>query len=180
MTIPRPTYWIPGSGKRGMSAIHDAAYRNDPVELAEILTAGAAVDAPDDAGWTPLMWSVDMAEAWGDPLAVVELLLAAGANPEATTTSGETVLMRACERHHLAIVDALLAAGADPNRSGDGSTPLHRASYAGFVDAIRRLLAAHADPHARDHRGRTAADLAAEGEDPEVIAALETEPTAPP
>lgn len=180
MTIPKPTYWTPGIGKRGMSALHDAAYRNDPVEIAELLTAGAAVDTPDEAGWTPLMWSIDMAQAWGEPLEVVRLLLAAGADPNATTAAGETVLMRASERHNPAILDALLAGGADSKRGGDGSTPLHRATYEGFVAGILRLLAAGADPDALDHLGRTAATIAAEGEDPEVIAALEVEPTAAP
>jgi ankyrin repeat protein len=163
-----------------MNEMHDAAYHNDAERVAQLLAEGAAVDSRDSAGWTPLMWSVDMAQAWGEPLQVVRLLLAAGADPEATTGAGETVLMRACERHNLAIIDALLAAGANPNRGGDGSTPLHRATYEGFVAGIRRLLAAGADPQARDHRGRTAATVAAEGEDPEVIAALEAEPTAAP
>lgn len=180
MTIKKPTYWVPGSGKRGMNELHDAAYRNDAECVAQLLAQGAAVDAPDGAGWTPLMWSIDMAQAWGEPLRVVRLLLAAGADPEAATGAGETVLMRACERHNLAILDALLAAGADPNRGGDGSTPLHRATYEGFVAGIRRLLAAGADPRARDHRGRTAATVAHQGEDPEVIAALEAESTIPP
>lgn len=172
MTMEKPIYWVPGVGKRGMGELHEAAYCNDRERVAELLAKGAEVDSLDAAGWTPLMWSIDMAQAWGEPLEVARLLLAAGADPNSAASSGETVLMRACERNNLDVLEALLAAGADPNRGGDGSTPLHRATYQGFVAGIRRLLAAGADPEARDSDGRTAEVMAREGELPEVIDAL--------
>jgi membrane dipeptidase len=45
----------------------------------------------------------------------------------------------------------------------DGVTPLMRAAAAGDVEGVRRLLAAKADPSARDRYGRNAADRARAG-----------------
>ena len=152
----RPGYWVPTAGKRGMTPLHDAAYHNDPEGVAEALADGFSVDIRDDGGWTPLMWSVDMSEAGGEPAQVVAILLAAGASPNAAANNGDTVFMRACERHVEAVFEALVGAGADPNLRSSRSTPLHDAAAAGFDHAIRRLLELGADPAATNRSGEVA------------------------
>ena len=47
-----------------------------------------------------------------------------------------------------------LGEGADPNQAdNDCYTPLHRASYDGYVEVVRELLAAGADPTQPDNGG---------------------------
>ena len=61
-------------------------------------------------------------------LEVVEMLLAAGAHPDAPSQSGTTALYMACQSGYLAVVETLLAAGANidaPNKNG--ATPLFAA-----------------------------------------------------
>ena len=104
-------------------------------------------------------------------LAVIELLVAAGANPRTRTQDGETALHRAAARWKgLEVVAALLAAGADPMaRDARGATPLHSAASAdlnednprGTIDA---LLGAGANPLAEDEDGTTPWDLAQEND----------------
>lgn len=60
-----------------------------------------------------------------------------------------------------AVIEFLVGAGADPNAVATGGvTPLHRAIRNRCSAAVAALLRAGADPHARNDRGSTAADLA--------------------
>ena len=55
------------------------------------------------------------------------------------------------------LFDLLKGRGADFNASNrEGETALMAAAEAGEDDAVRLLLERGADPHRRDHRGRTA------------------------
>ena len=116
------------------------------------------------------------------------MLVAAGANLEARTTSGMTPLHSATTvaSDRASVVEALLAAGANLEareaRDADGNTPLHWASvwvhsdypdlrsvygrdwvpHAGF--AIEALLEAGANPAARNADGKIPWDLAEENE----------------
>jgi uncharacterized protein len=116
---------------------------------------------------------------WGQ-CAVVELLLAAGADPNAATR--DTFLQIAPlgsavattpgvaqpsddEDVVLELVRALLEHGADANaRRQDGATALHAAAFRGLRQVVQELLDASADPTitADDggHRGQTPADTA--------------------
>ena len=144
-----------------------------------LLAAGADPNARNNNGETPL----HRADSAND----VTPLLAAGANLNARDNVGETPLHEAtAERSRSAdVAAALLAAGADPNaRDNYGHMPLHGlAIYAasgfnvnlnfrpsGFdeieeefmardVEVARILLAAGADPNARDATGATPLDV---------------------
>lgn len=157
----RPEFIVPAAGQRGMTELHYAAYRNDPDEVQAQLSLGVPVDIRDDNGWTPLHWSIDMAQAWGEPEQVVSLLLDAGASASAVDNSGFSVLMMACGRNNEAIVEQLIAGGANiAARSKAGTTALHEAAGCNFTEAILRLLKLGADPRQSDERNQTPEQIA--------------------
>src|SRR5688572_2071124 len=84
----KPEYTVPTVGERGMTALHHAAYLNDPHAVKFELLQATSVDTRDDNGWTPLHWAIDMAQAWGNPKEVVSLLLESGASPNAVDNFG--------------------------------------------------------------------------------------------
>ena len=102
-------------------------------------------------------------------LAVVQALLAAGADTEAKSQDAwavqnssswegdQAALYAASSNGHLAVVQALLAAGADKDvKEKGGRTALHEASWAGHLAVVQELLAAGADKDANEQDGRTA------------------------
>ncbi|KAJ2364074.1 hypothetical protein H4S01_003969, partial [Coemansia sp. RSA 2610] len=114
------------------------------------------VGARDKAGQTKL----HRACCAGD-LALVEALLAQGADVAAADNAGWTPLHEAALEGHDAVVAALLRRGADVAARGfGGDTPLHDACANGHAAAARRLLAAGAAASARNAKGTTPADMA--------------------
>ena len=102
--------------------------------------AAAAISRSDDE--TP--------ETHFAPAKVIELLVAAGADPNGVDPDGNTALVEAA---YTEVVEALVKAGADPNaRNHEGQTPLFD-HY--FADAKVTLLKAGADARVRDKHGRT-------------------------
>ena len=93
------------------------------------------------------------------------MLLEAGANPRAvTTTSGVTPLhLAAASTGGAEAVAALLAHGADPNarESSAGQTPLMFAAGSNRAAAVRALLKGGADPGL--NMGQSTADMARGG-----------------
>lgn len=88
-----------------------------------------------------------------DERALVEFMLAHGADPNATEDDGYTCLLQAVEseaRDSTSILAALIAAGADVRTPGiHGWTPLHMAAARGHVEKARLLIAAGADINQR-------------------------------
>ena len=134
-------------------SIHQAVFDGNIEAIKQHLDAGAEVDAKDDKFvGTFLHWA-----AAGGQNEIVELLIAKGADVNATDGDGDTPL-------HLAgnntatkeIAELLIAKGADVNaRDDDGETPLDAISL--FNDPngeIADLL--------RKHGGKTAKELKTE------------------
>jgi ankyrin repeat protein len=126
--------------------------------VARLLDLGADVNRPDGRAQTPLFHAAKAPA--GD--AIVDLLLARGARPDAPNDLDDTPLHMACGRTSIPVVERLLAAGASVRtRSQRGMTPLHWAALAtdradDSAAVIERLLAAGAGPvDARDQWGRT-------------------------
>jgi hypothetical protein len=123
-----------------------------------LLSAGANKEVKVQ-GWSPLYLAAQEGR-----IAVVNALLAAGADKEATNYGGATPLYIAAQIGHLAIADALLAAGANKNaKTNNGTTPLAIAAQKGHISIVRALLASGADADAFDNSGSTALMRAAGG-----------------
>jgi ankyrin repeat protein len=139
-----------------------------------LLEAGAQVNAtrPEDS-CTALI----MACQYGK-VAVVKSLVRAGANVNQTTSDryADSPLIKAAIKGHVQIVDVLVAAGArhDYTRPCDGCTALHMACRQGFVDVVRSLLAAGADPRLALHNGFTPLAMAMHCNHPAVADLIET------
>jgi ankyrin repeat protein len=88
---------------------------------------------------------------------MLELLLKAGANPNAAQSEGETVLMTAARTGVAAAVKTLLAHGADVNakEAWRGQSALMWAAAEGHAETIQVLLEAGAQVNARSNAGWT-------------------------
>ena len=106
--------------------------------------AGADVDAAVTAtGSTALMWAVSEPHP-----EIVRLLLAAGADPRASTIKGFTPLMYAARNGDVATAAALIAAGSDVNEpSADGTHVLPFSIVSGQDAFALYLLEQGADPN---------------------------------
>ncbi|MDI9238324.1 ankyrin repeat domain-containing protein [Lysobacter sp. LF1] len=134
-----------------------AAIVGDADAVRRLLDLGLPVDATDAQGCTALLRA-----AGGGHRAVVDLLLARGADPQCTAHSGATPLSAAVSMRHAEIVDRLLAAGAPLEQRLPGDlTVLMVACALGLTDLAARLLAAGANVHACDAQGRQALHCAA-------------------
>ena len=98
--------------------------------------------------------------AWNGDVAIVRLLLEAGADKDAAWQN-ETALHLASRKGHLDIARVLLEAGADQDAAmQDGHTALHSASRKGHLDIVRLLLDPGVDKDAARQNGETALHLA--------------------
>lgn len=135
-----------------------AADRGFPVIIGRLLDAGIEIDHVNRLGWTALHEAVILGDGSRRYQQVVELLLAAGADP-LLRTRRDGVLPRdhAVERGYARIAALLqdAAVGLTPDER------LRRHAAAGSVAAAEAALADGTDLEGRDARGRTALLLAA-------------------
>jgi uncharacterized protein len=124
----------------GFTALHFAAFfgRHEAVRL--LLARGAEVDA-FGRGWmtgTALHSGVSRMHA-----EVMQILLDAGANPNARQSAGWTPLHSAAANGDLAGVELLLGRGADPDAANDeGRSVLELATEKGHQGTVERIRAA--------------------------------------
>lgn len=108
-----------------------AVEANDPSAAAAALAAGAAVDARDPAGWTPLMHAAARGRE-----EIVRLLLERRADPNAAASDGATPLSSAVLGGNAAVARRLLDAGA----AADGARPPETAAAAVGAPRVPRPL----------------------------------------
>jgi ankyrin repeat protein len=147
----------------GVSALMRARYRSDRGLIEAILAAGPELDAFEAAALGDL-----------DRLAV---LLAGGADADAVTADGFTALHFAAFFGKPEAARLLLDRGADVDARGRGwmtGTPLHSAASGRHVDVVEILLAAGADPNARQSGGWTPLHSGAHNGDVATVALMIT------
>jgi ankyrin repeat protein len=118
----------------GFTALHFAAFFNQPEAMRVLLQSGADVNAA--ARNASRVSPLHSAAASGS-VDCIRILLDAGANSNAQQHGGWTALQSAAKHGRTDLVELLLAYGADPNVSADdGQTAMTMASN----DDIRRRL----------------------------------------
>jgi len=157
------------------SDLPSAAIVGEVDAVRRLLDLGLPVDATDTQGCTALLRA-----AGGGHRAVVDLLLARGADPRVAARSGATPLSAAVSMRQVDIVERLLAAGAPLEQRLPGEvTVLMLAAALGLPDLVARLLTAGADVHASDAQGLAPLHCAAlygftARERPRLVALLDT------
>jgi ankyrin repeat protein len=139
------------------SDVPAAAIVGDTDAVRRLLDIGMPVDAVDSQGCSALLRA-----AGGGHRALVELLLARGAQPGLAANTGATPLSAAVSMRQVEIVDRLLDAGAGLEQRLPGEvTVLMLAAALGLPELVSRLLQAGADLNARDAQGLTPLHCAA-------------------
>lgn len=136
-------------GTAGANALSHAIRAGSNTMIKPFLDKGAGFDADQD-GMSPL----HVAAQRGDD-ATVRVLLANGANPEATTTTGRTPIFFASRGGYEAVVQLLLAKGVDVNRVHNSETALHCAASEGREAVVQLLLNNSADVNVVDEDNNT-------------------------
>ena len=114
-----------------------AARMADLRRARELVAAGAAVDAPDRRGYTPLMWAAATGNA-----EITKYLLDSGALVQSRAADGTTALFLAAANGAAETVRLLLSRGANPLVAREGQTPRQAATARGYADVVSVLEAA--------------------------------------
>jgi len=156
-----------GAHVSGTNALYRALDMDSAEPLRLLLARGGDANArphgaPGGAWGTPLLWAIRRRRS----PAHIAALLAAGADPSATTSRGESATTLALKLGLPAIADMLSAAGG-ATATLSPSDAFVAAAARGDAEEARRLLSAHPDLVARlpEADQRLLPELAAEGAD---------------
>lgn len=143
--------------ENGFAPLHWAVFADRTNLVTWLVNKGAAVNATDRAGMTPL----HMAAVFNH-LACAETLIAHGANINALGRKYGALRLApihlAAEEGHADMVQCLLRHGVNVNALSEGAnrlTPLHMAAAKGRVAVVQMLLDAGADINAYDLARKT-------------------------
>lgn len=134
-------------------ALLDAALAGETEKVKSLLKENTNVDAVDEDGHTPLMYS-----SFNGHTEIVKILLDMGASVTAIDYAGRTALMYASTGPFPKTVELLLEYKSDPNSvdKEEHFTPLMHAAAEGHLDVVKVLLQNGADPFLVDIDGDTA------------------------
>jgi ankyrin repeat protein len=153
----------------GETALVIALKSDRPALAMDMVNAGTDVNLAAVNGVTPLM-----AAAHAGQTDIVRLLLAKGANVAAVDRLQKSAMIYAAGQGRTDIVVLLLRAGVDPNAVyvHDLTALMWAAGY-GKTETAQALVAAGARGELKDDRGKTALDIAREGNFAETVKLLE-------
>uniref|UniRef100_H0VSI9 Ankyrin repeat and SOCS box containing 3 n=1 Tax=Cavia porcellus TaxID=10141 RepID=H0VSI9_CAVPO len=147
---------------RGWMPIHEAAYHNSIECLRILIHADSSenyIKTKTFEGFCALHFAASQGHR-----KIAQILLEAGADPNATTLEDTTPLFLAVENGHIDVLRLLLQHGANVNGSHSmcGWNSLHQASFQENVDIIKLLLKKGANKECQDDFGITPLFLAAQ------------------
>lgn len=163
----------PGSALADMNAgLFAAVVDNDTTAAARLLKNGAQVDAVNLKGERPSQYAIQAHGA-----AMLELLLNAGAQFEATAADGKkserrALLCQAVSEGNIAVVRVLLKAGAKVDTPCFGDQPIHDAATLPTAEIFNLLVQAGARADARNAHGEQPIHRAARNATPDTVRAL--------
>jgi ankyrin repeat protein len=145
--------------RNGDSPLNMASAKGNAPMAAALLGAGADPDLANVSGVTPLMGAGLAANE-----TIFRALLAAGAHAEPLDRVRKNAATYAAAAGCTGCIQALIAAGVPLNQKLENDlTLLMWAAAYGHEATVRLLLEQGAERKARDARGKTAADMAREG-----------------
>ncbi|XP_040849671.1 ankyrin repeat and SOCS box protein 3 isoform X1 [Ochotona curzoniae] len=147
---------------RGWMPIHEAAYHNS-VECLQMLIHADSSENYLEAKTFEGSCALHLAASQGH-WKIVQVLLEAGADPNATTLEETTPLFLAVENGQIDTLKLLLRHGANVNGSHSmcGWNSLHQASFQGNAEIIKLLLKKGASQECQDDFGITPLFVAAQ------------------
>jgi len=152
-------------GPPAQISIHEAAQSGSMERIAALLKQGAAINAKDAKGMTPLLLAIS-----GKHPEVARFLIDAGADVNTPNRQGLSPLLAAVGSGDAETVRLLLGKGANVNakHARTGYTALHWAIMMDSEKLTKLLLAAGADVRAKGNSGETVLDVAAYGASPAI------------
>jgi ankyrin repeat protein len=153
----------------GDRALHAAAQAKQQATTAALIDVGADVNAPGNAGRT----AVAVAAVANAPVALVNLLLDAGARAGITDDDGWNAVQLAARANSVELLE-LFARRRAPLNATDGrvAPALWLATESGHTDAARALLRGGASPYVR-WNGRRAIDVARANRNATLVALMQ-------
>jgi peptide-methionine (S)-S-oxide reductase len=159
--------------------LSEAAARADVAAVRELLAGGAPADGQRGEAHPPLWYACDADAPAARRIAIVNLLLDAGASPRHSGPDDMAPLHAAARRGPRALVELLIRRGApywQPDRRRKRALDYARAGHAADRDAIIELLDR---PVIRDKRFRAAVDAIHAGDLPTLTRLLDRHPELP-
>jgi ankyrin repeat protein len=147
----------------------DALWHCHPDVAILLVNHGARVEGKHStSGESPLRMA-----AKDGLIELAKLLIAHGAEVEATDNAGNTALHCAVVSGKRAMVELLLSRSADMNAKGCfANTPLHAAAESGYKDVVQLLIDKHAAVNPKNEFGQTPAACAMESGHKDIVLLL--------
>lgn len=161
-------------GKRGNTLLHRSARTGDIGFTALLVEKGAALNAQNSVGQTPLYLAIRH-----DFEFLAKLLIDAGADAKLPDHKGNTPLHEAARLGHEHLAKLLLRQYVDfKAKNNENYTPLHVAAASGHTEVLKLLVERVKDAYEPDRellkRVRVAAELHGQKEMSEILLAAET------